>query len=116
MAEAGLSKPYCLTGKEPGEPSIAHHFGGGVYAKETMIPRGMHLEQHAHAHDHLSVLASGSVRLTVDGVVREVVGPVCLNISAGKRHGVEALTDVVWYCIHATDCEDETEVDGVLIA
>jgi hypothetical protein len=26
------------------------------------------------------------------------------------------LTDVIWYCIHATDCTDETEVDEVVIA
>lgn len=35
---------------------------------------------------------------------------------AGKHHGVKSLTDVVWYCIHATDCTDETEIDEVLIA
>ena len=35
---------------------------------------------------------------------------------AGKHHGVKSLTDVVWYCIHATDCTDEDEIDEVLIA
>ncbi|WP_286538453.1 hypothetical protein [Variovorax sp. J31P179] len=38
-----------------------------------------------------------------------------LATKAGKHHGVKALTDVVGYCIHATDCTDAAEVDKVLI-
>lgn len=95
---------------------ISHHFGGGVYAKETRIAAGLILVQHKHEHDHLSVLASGTVELLIDGVRSEKTGPACITITAGKHHGVKALTDVVWYCIHATDCTDESEVDEVLIA
>ena len=43
------------------EPEIQHHFGGGVYAKETFIPAGKWLVQHIHKFDHLSVLAQGSI-------------------------------------------------------
>ena len=71
--------------------------------------------QHAHKYGHLSILASGSVELLVDGVKSVVDAPACLTIAAGKHHGVKSLTDVVWYCIHATDCTDENEVDEVLI-
>lgn len=95
---------------------ISHHFGGGVYAKETRIAEGLILVQHKHEHDHLSVLASGTVELLIDGVRSELTGPACLTIAAGKHHGVKALTDVVWYCIHATDCTDKSEVDEVLIS
>lgn len=94
---------------------IAHHFGGGVYAKETKVPAGWILVQHKHEHDHLSVLASGTVEILIDGQRSELTGPACLTIKAGKHHGVKALTDVAWYCIHATDCTDETGVDEVLI-
>lgn len=94
---------------------IQHHFSSGVYTKETRIPAGHILVQHAHKHDHLSILASGSVELLVDGVKSVVQAPACLTIAAGKHHGVKSLTDVVWYCIHATDCTDEDEVDEVLI-
>lgn len=97
-------------------PLIAHHFGGGVYAKETKVPAGMVLVQHKHNHDHLSVLAAGRVEVVVDGVRTEREGPACILIKAGKYHGVKALTDVSWFCIHATDCTDESEVDKVFIA
>jgi quercetin dioxygenase-like cupin family protein len=95
---------------------ITHHFGGGVYAKETRIPAGRMLGQHAHRFDHLSILASGRVRVTVDGESREVEGPACLVIAAGKVHEVLSLTDAVWYCIHATNCTEADEVDAELIA
>lgn len=95
---------------------ITHHFGGGVYSKETRVAAGLILVQHKHEYDHLSILASGTVELLVDGVRSELTGPACLTIKAGKHHGVKALTDVVWYCIHATDCADADEVDEVLIA
>ena len=94
---------------------VAHLFGGGVYLKETRIPAGMVLVQHKHEHDHLSYLATGMVELQVDGIKRTVCGPVGLTIEAGKHHGIKALTDALWLCIHATDCEDENEVDRVLI-
>ena len=98
------------------EPEIHHHFGGGVYAKETIIPAGKWLVQHAHKFDHLSVLAQGSIELIVDGTMTVVNAPACLTIKAGKHHGVKSLTDVVWYCIHATECTDEDEIDEVIIA
>ena len=94
---------------------IQHHFSAGVYAKETHIPAGHVLVQHAHKHDHLSILASGSVELLVDGVKSVVNAPACLTIAAGKHHGVKSLTDVVWYCVHATECTDANNVDEILI-
>jgi len=94
---------------------IAHHFGAGVYAKEALIPAGCILVQHKHKHDHLSILASGSVELVVDGMKSVIHAPACLTITANKHHGVKSITDVVWYCIHATDCTDTDEIDEILI-
>jgi hypothetical protein len=94
---------------------IHHHFSSGLYTKETRIPAGFILVQHVHKHDHLSILASGSVEMVVDGVKSTIHAPACLTIAAGKHHGIKSITDVVWYCIHATDCTDENEVDEVLI-
>ena len=94
---------------------IHHHFSSGVYAKETRIPAGYVLVQHAHKHDHLSILASGSVELVVDGIKSVVDAPACLTIAAGNHHGVKSLTDVVWYCVHATDCTNEDDIDEMLI-
>ena len=91
-------------------PAIVHHFGGAVYAKETHIPAGLILVQHKHKYDHLSILASGTVLLDVDGVQSELTAPQCLTIKAAKHHGVKAVTDVIWYCIHGTDVSEEAEL------
>jgi len=94
---------------------ISHYFSSGLYTKETKIPAHHVLVQHAHKHDHFSILAQGSVELMVDGVKSIITAPACLTIEAGKHHGIKTLTDVVWYCVHATDCLDENEIDAVLI-
>ena len=94
---------------------ISHHFCDGVYAKETFVEAGHMLVQHKHEHAHISILAVGVVELVVDGEKKIIEAPACLQIEAGKHHGIKALTPVAWYCIHKTDCEDEYMVDDVLI-
>lgn len=98
------------------QASLAHHFGGGVYAKETRIPAGLCLQQHIHAHDHLSILAEGVVEVTVDGRAQCYRSPAAITIAAGKSHQVKALVNSVWYCVHATEETDPDKVDAVLIA
>jgi quercetin dioxygenase-like cupin family protein len=94
---------------------VAHRFGGGTYAKETNIPAGVRLAQHVHPHDHLSILATGRAIVEAGGVRTEHQAPVCLTIAAGVEHAVEALTDVVWFCIHATDDTDPATVDTSIL-
>ena len=94
---------------------IVHHFSDNVYAKETRMPANYALIQHAHKYDHLSILAQGSVELTVDGISRTLHAPQCINIEAGKHHGVKTLSEVIWYCIHSTDCTDSDKIDETVI-
>lgn len=95
--------------------TIAHHFGGGAYLKAVSIRAGHVLVQHKHAHDHLSYLVSGTVEVRVDDMVAQLTGPVGLTIAAGKHHGVKAITDAVWLCIHATECTELDKIDEVLV-
>lgn len=95
---------------------VAHHFGGGAYIKSTKIPPHRVLEQHVHKHDHLSVLVYGRVLVTVDGVQTDHIGPEILLIKSGSAHKVEALSDVLWLCVHGTDVTDPDKVDAELIA
>lgn len=95
--------------------NVKCHLVGGVYAKEIRIPAGFRLMSHRHHYDHLSILASGIVTVTVDGVARDYSGPTTLTIAAGKNHEVEAVTEAVWFCIHATDVRHVDDVDQTLI-
>jgi quercetin dioxygenase-like cupin family protein len=94
---------------------ISHNFCDGIYAKEMLVESGYSIIQHKHEYDHLSILAIGVVELVVDGNKTIIEAPACIKIAAGKHHGIKALTNVAWYCIHKTDCEDENAVDATVI-
>lgn len=94
---------------------VVHHFSAGLYAKQMTLPAKHFAVSHAHAYDHLSVLAKGSVTVEVDGVRAEYTAPACINILAGKHHTITAHEDSVWLCIHATDKTDVADMDEVLI-
>lgn len=94
---------------------IKHFFSGREYAKEMHLPAGYYAETHSHNFDHLSILARGEVLVTIDGVARPYAGPTCITIPAGAVHRIDALTDSVWFCVHATDETDPEKVDQVLI-
>lgn len=95
---------------------IRHFFGGGVYAKQTFIQKGLRLTQHIHSHDHLSILVSGSVEVSVDGKRSIHIAPCDpILIEAGKAHEVCSLTDAIWYCLWATDGTDPAAADASVI-
>ena len=94
---------------------IVHHFSDGLYAKETHIKAGQMLMQHKHTYSHLSILASGRVVVVKNDKTEIIDAPACIEIKAEENHGIKALTDVVWYCIHATDEKDSSKVAEVLI-
>jgi quercetin dioxygenase-like cupin family protein len=94
---------------------ITHHFSDGLYAKEAFVPAGTAILKHTHDFSHLSILAKGKVAVMADEVVQVIEAPACIEIKAGVTHGVKAITDCVWFCIHATDEKDPAKVDDVLI-
>lgn len=98
------------------EPQIKHNFADGLYAKETHLPAGLSLAKHTHQFTHLSILASGKVLVTAGEEQTIYEAPCCIEIHKGIEHEVTAITDAVWYCIHAVDETDETRVDEVIIA
>ena len=97
------------------EPDIKHIFADGLYAKEAHIPCGMKLAKHQHCFTHFSILAKGKVYVKSGGFGQVFEAPYCIEIKANVPHEIEALTDVVWYCVHATDEKDEEKIDQVLI-
>ena len=95
--------------------NIRHHFSGREYAKQMTLPAGHYAETHEHVYDHISILAVGHVFVEIDGVRREMHGPDAIVIPAGRKHRIEAITDSVWFCVHATEETDPSKVDETLI-
>jgi hypothetical protein len=82
---------------------------------------------HTHPFDHTTLVASGSVRVTVDGKDTDFKAPHMIYVQAEKIHKITALEDnTVSFCIHALrdgdgidDIIDPTTVplsDNMLIA
>lgn len=75
---------------------------GGVIMLKYFIPAGTILVSHCHVYDHPSILAWGNVELWTQAEgLKELVGPAEVKIAAGVKHAIAAVTDAVWYCLHA---------------
>ena len=94
---------------------ISHHFSDGLYAKESRFSEGTAILKHTHSFSHLSILAKGKVAVMIGEEIEIIEAPACIEIKAGITHGVKAVTDCVWFCIHATDEKDPSKVDEILI-
>ena len=94
---------------------IIHHFSSGLYAKEIHVSAGIALLKHTHNFSHLSILAQGKVAILRGDEIDIITAPACIEIKSGLIHGVKAITDCVWFCIHATDETDPAKIDEVLI-
>jgi quercetin dioxygenase-like cupin family protein len=84
-------------------PQIKYGLVSNLWTRQMHFVKAGNTEYgHTHDFDHLTLLASGSVRITVDGEVSTFVAPHMIFISKDKRHEIVALEDnTVAYCIHA---------------
>lgn len=65
---------------------------------------------HKHAFDHLTLLASGSLRITCEGEATDFKAPMMIFIRADQRHELTALEDgTIAYCIHGLRGDDKTD-------
>jgi quercetin dioxygenase-like cupin family protein len=66
---------------------------------------------HAHQFDHLTLLAKGKLKVTVEGQVTEFTAPHMIYIHKDKIHELVAMVDnTVAYCIHALRDKENNEI------
>lgn len=66
---------------------------------------------HTHQFDHLTLLAKGKLKVTVNGRVSHFAAPYMIYIHKDFVHELEALEDeTVAYCIHALRTADQSEI------
>ncbi len=94
---------------------IQHHFLSGVYIKGMTLKKDHFSETHEHVYDHFGLLGSGRAAVELGGEVKVYDGPSVVPIVKGRAHRITALTDITWFCIHATEECDPEKVDQVLI-
>lgn len=94
-----------------GGPEVQISCVSNVFVKQMRFIKAGHREEgHAHLFDHLTLLASGKLRLTALGKSTDFTAPHHIFIKAGVVHELEALEDeTVVHCIHAIreeGCDD----------
>jgi quercetin dioxygenase-like cupin family protein len=95
--------------------AIEHHFVDGIYAKQMTIDKDSKIPTHKHVYDHLSILAKGRVRVTVNQETVEYSAPAAIEIKKDLVHTLTAMEDSVWFCIHATEETDPESADKTII-
>jgi quercetin dioxygenase-like cupin family protein len=84
----------------------------GLYVRRMFFEkRGDRNDGHAHTYDHVTCLAAGAVRCTVDGVVEDFKAPHLFVTPKDAYHRFEALeAGTVLLCMHALRDTDRTIV------
>jgi quercetin dioxygenase-like cupin family protein len=85
------------------QPKISLGLVANIWSRQMHFEKAGDVEQgHTHQFDHLSLLAAGSVDITIEGVTTSFTAPHMIYIRADKEHELVATADnTVVYCIHA---------------
>jgi len=71
------------------------------------------MQGHSHKFDHPTLVAHGSVKVTVDGVSSVFKAPHIIFIAKDKLHTIEALEPgTIAYCIHPVRGERQEDIYG----
>lgn len=90
---------------------------------QNVFVRQMHFKQtgdlehgHAHAYDHMTLLAKGKLLVKIDDDVTEYTAPTMIFIKAELEHELVAASDnTVAYCVHALRDENENIIDPDMV-
>jgi quercetin dioxygenase-like cupin family protein len=95
-------------------PRIAIGCVANLFSRQMSFEKKGDMEiGHKHEFDHLTLLASGSLKVTVEGVESKFTAPHMIYIHKDKVHELVALEDnTVAYCIHAL--RDGNGVDDIV--
>lgn len=93
-------------------PEIAIGCVANLWSRQMHFLRAGDIEVgHTHQFDHLTLLARGRLKVTVNGRASHFAAPHMIYIRSDAVHELEALEDdTVAYCIHALRTKDQGEI------
>jgi quercetin dioxygenase-like cupin family protein len=104
-----------------GDPEVQISCVSNMYVRMMHFKRAGDIEHgHSHPFDHMTLLAEGRLRVTVDGDTRDFDAPKILFITKDKEHELVALQDhTVAFCVHpirdGSRVEDIIDPEGIVI-
>lgn len=84
-------------------PEVKMACVSNLFSKMMHFKKAGNIEYgHCHVFDHLTLLAHGSLKVTIDGIATDYQAPHMIFIRKNIRHELLALEDdTVAFCIHA---------------
>lgn len=91
------------------------YFGNIWVRQNNLLLKGDFNSSHKHAYDHVTLLAQGSVEVSVDGEApKKFHAPTFIVIRKECKHQFKALTDdVVYYCVFALRNKDGSVMEDM---
>jgi quercetin dioxygenase-like cupin family protein len=90
----------------------------GVWCKQMhFVNANDIMPGHLHTHNHLTLLAAGRLKVTVNGISSEYTAPHMIFIHKDHVHQLEALeANTVAYCVHAVrDDSTGNIIDEIIV-
>lgn len=100
----------------PVEIPVNNYFGGGVYAREIVIPAETILTGQIHKKENLNLLSSGVIHVSTENGVQRLVGPTWIVSPPGTKRIAYTETEVRWVTFHATEERDLEKIEQLFIA
>lgn len=92
------------------EIDVRHHFGGGVYIREALIPAGSMMVGKMHRTETMNFLVSGTLRMVTAEGTRDITGPYIFTSPGMNKKAAVSLTDAVFLTIHPSEEKDPDEI------
>ena len=98
------------------EFDVEHYQIDGVYVRSLFIPAGMVLTGKIHNHEHIAILAQGTIRVHNGEEYKEISAPhICIEKAGIKRIGY-ALTDCTFINVIRTDLTDIADIENEAVS
>lgn len=92
-----------------------HYFADGMYCRELEQPAGCLIVGKVHKVEHFFILAKGSLRVTTDNGVVDLIAPAVIVSSPGTKRAGLALEDSVCITVHRTSETDLEKIELALV-
>lgn len=92
--------------------SVSHHFGGGIYARELFIPKGVTLTGKVHKFENMNILTKGKMLIYTGDESRVLEAPAIVVAAAGSKKAGVALEDSIWVTLCSTDETDPEVIEA----
>lgn len=101
---------------EQQEMETNHHFGGGVYARELVIPKDTVLTGKMHTHEHLNIMLRGDITVYTETGTKRITEPGVIVSRPGTKRAGYTHEETVWITFHATQETDLKVIEKIFIA